>query len=182
MTRQETGITSHFHPWCGNILSCAKECLFHPLFSYCTELLWKWISRVSNFVTLCFFCLMTYCEYAIGLFTKMHGLMFRCSSVGTHNPLQNSLPWDLWRLIHWLFDLLLASLNFLLEAIQISCWHLILGHDVQMFAEYMLDFTWFYLILVLEKAGFLRENNVTLNSEQQQGTKQNRCVFLTCAR
>lgn len=139
------------------------------------KILWKWISRVSILWPF-FFCLMTYCEYAIGWFTKMHGLMFRCSSVGTHNPLQNS------RLIHWLFDLLLASLNFLLEAIQISFWHLILGHDVQMFAEYMLDFTWFYLILVLEKAGFLRENNVTLNSEQQQGTKQNRCVFLTCAR
>ena len=39
-----------------------------------------------------------------------------------------------------------------------------------------------YVSLFWRKAGFLWEKNVTLNSEQQKGTKQNRCLFLTCAR
>lgn len=131
------------------------------------------------FCDLCFFCLMTYCEYAIGWFTKMHGLMFRCSSVGTHNPLQNSLPWDklatdsltLWP--PFSLTELPTRGNFKFH-VDIS----LLGHDVQMFAEYMLDFTWFYLILVLEKAGFLRENNVTLTLNNNKAPSRTDVCFL----
>ena len=51
-----------------------------------------------------------------------------------------------------------------------------------MMVRFLQNICWILPLIVLEKAEFLRENNVTLNSEQQRGTKQNRCFFLTRAR
>lgn len=95
----------------------------------------------------------------------MHGLIFRFSSIGTHNPCRILFNETCG---NWFFDILLASLNFLLEAIQISCWNLILDH----FGPWCSDFCRIYagcnVSLLCEKVDSLEKTPylLTLNNKK----------------